>query len=110
MCLEETSLVSYQVEIDMGSLSQAAIQDAAPQGLQVGLREKRQIEKWGSVCWAQKNELRREEPGTNTCSWDRDEPHLRVYTFGGGAGAKVNVGRVPSAGEELCTIGHSCHG
>lgn len=29
--------VSYQVEIDMGSLSQAAIQDAAPQGLQVGL-------------------------------------------------------------------------
>lgn len=29
--------VTYQVEIDMGSLSQAAIQDAAPQGLQVGL-------------------------------------------------------------------------
>lgn len=62
-----TQQVSYQVEIDMGSLSQAAIQDAAPEGLQVGLivdsHPKSGVQRAGC-----RNEPRREEPGTNTCS------------------------------------------
>ena len=62
-----TQQVSYQVEIDMGSLSQAAIQDAAPDGLQVGLivdsHPKTGVQRAGC-----RNEPRREEPGTNTCS------------------------------------------
>lgn len=82
-----TQQVSYQVEIDMGSLSQAAIQDASPEGLQVGLigdsHPKSGVHRAGC-----RNEPRREEPGTNTCSWYKDEPHPASIP-GGGQGQRL---------------------